>query len=30
MTGGYRQNQNIGTGDGETSDGNKVYFEFFQ
>ena len=30
MTGGYIQNQNIGTGDGETSDGNKVYFEFFQ
>ena len=30
MTGGYRQNNQIGTGDGETSDGNKVYFEFFQ
>ena len=30
MTGGYRQNNKIGTGDGETRNGNKVYFEFFQ
>ena len=29
MTGGYRQTDNVGKGDGVTSDGNNVYFEFY-
>ena len=29
MTGGYRQTGKIGKGDGETSNGNNVYFEFY-
>ena len=29
MTGGYRQTDNVGKGDGVTSDGNNVVFEFY-